>query len=214
MTGGSGLDTADYGGRGLGVDVSLDGVADDGERSTSEGDDVRADVEAVLGGREADVLTGAAIDNRLTGGNGDDVLDGGFGADDLAGGPGTDTVTYASRTGAVTADLDGTADDGTTADANASAVRDRIRTDVENLVGGGGADALTGNGFVNRLTGGGGADTLTGGGAADQLFGGDGNDRLFSRGDGAADADACEAGAADEVTADAADTTTGCEVVH
>ncbi|HEX8103489.1 MAG TPA: calcium-binding protein [Solirubrobacteraceae bacterium] len=214
IVGGSGTDTVDYSARAGAVDVTLDSIPGDGDTASAERDNVYDDVEVALGGAGADLLTGSPVDNRLSGGAGDDVLDGGYGADDLSGGPDADSVTYATRTGPVTADLDGLADDGTTADADASSARDRIRTDVERLIGGSGADTLTGNGFANRLTGGGGADSLTGGGAADQLFGGDGNDRLFSRGDGAADADACEAGAADEVTADAADTTTGCEVVH
>ena len=58
------------------------------------------------------------------------MLDGRTGADRLEGGPGTDTADYSTRTTAVTADLDGSNDDGV------SFERDRITTDVERLVGG------------------------------------------------------------------------------
>lgn len=214
VVGGTGVDTVDYSRRPLAVAVSLDGVPDDGRRFGGEGDNVRPDVEVVLGGVGADLLTGAPIDNRLDGGTGDDVLDGGFGADDLVGGTGEDTVTYATRTGPVTADLDGAPDDGTTADANSAGDRDRVRSDIERLIGGTGADRLTGNAFANQLTGGGGPDILTGGGAIDFLYGGDGDDDLFSRGDGAADTAACQGGTADEVTADAGDTVSGCEIAN
>ncbi|MBE2263844.1 MAG: M10 family metallopeptidase C-terminal domain-containing protein, partial [Burkholderiaceae bacterium] len=54
---------------------------------------------------------------------------------------------------------------------------------IENAVGGGGDDAITGNGVDNRLAGGGGKDTLDGGTGDDTLVGGAGNDILYG-GDG------------------------------
>ena len=83
------------------VTADIDGAADDGE--ASEGDNIATDVENLTGGTGADTLTGDG---------GANLLDGGTGADVLNGGGGTDTVTYASRTAAVTADIDGAADDG------------------------------------------------------------------------------------------------------
>ena len=47
---------------------------------------------------------------------------------------------------------------------------------IENGIGGGGADALTGNSLANTLSGLGGDDVLDGGGGNDTLLGGDGND--------------------------------------
>ena len=49
---------------------------------------------------------------------------------------------------------------------------------IENLIGGGGGDAFTGDGAANALTGAGGADTLIGGANNDTLDGGQGADSL------------------------------------
>jgi Ca2+-binding RTX toxin-like protein len=50
--------------------------------------------------------------------------------------------------------------------------------DIENAVGGAGADQITGNSLNNRLDGGTGADTLNGGNGDDILIGGAGNDTM------------------------------------
>jgi len=57
LTGGGGRDTADYSDRTAPLNVSLDGVAGDGE--AGENDNVAADVENVAGGSADDVLTAA-----------------------------------------------------------------------------------------------------------------------------------------------------------
>src|SRR5829696_931020 len=49
---------------------------------------------------------------------------------------------------------------------------------IENGIGGGGADSLTGNSGANSLSGLGGADILDGGAGNDTLLGGDGSDQL------------------------------------
>lgn len=54
---------------------------------------------------------------------------------------------------------------------------------IENAVGGGGNDSLTGNELDNQLDGGSGNDTLVGGGGNDTLVAGLGNDQLYG-GDG------------------------------
>lgn len=102
---GAGIDTLDYGSRSIGVTVSFDGVANDGQ--PGEGDLVRSDLENVIGGAGNDVLGGSGSANRLTGGGGDalsgdagldwlsgddDVLDGGFGDDRLNGDSGNDVL--------------------------------------------------------------------------------------------------------------------------
>ena len=97
LSGGPGEDRVSYGERTTPVSVTPDDQPDDGE--AGEGDDVRADVENVSGGKAGDVIVGSAVDNKLGGGDGDDVLigregadilDGGSGADVLEGGPGAD----------------------------------------------------------------------------------------------------------------------------
>ena len=167
--GGAGHDSADYTARIASVTVDLDGAADDGE--TAEADNVRPDVERLLGGAGDDTLTGNNAANVLEGGGGNDLLDPGRGSGDLAiGGADTDTVTYASRTAPVVADLDGVADDGEAGE------NDAISTDVENLTGGSANDRLTGGVAGNVLSGGSGNDVLDGGAGADLLLGGAGTD--------------------------------------
>jgi len=51
-----------------------------------------------------------------------------------------------------------------------------VNTDIENAIGGGGNDSLTGNALNNRLIGNAGDDTLWGGGGDDVLSGGAGSD--------------------------------------
>ncbi len=200
--GGAGADTADYGARIAGVTVDLDGAADDGE--TAEADNVRPDVERLLGGLGDDTLTGNNATNELYGGAGNDVLDVGRGTGDEAyGGADTDTVTYSTRSAPVTADLDGVADDGEAAEY------DLVWTDVENLTGGSANDRLTGSAGTNVLNGGTGNDVLDGGAGSDLLVGGSGTDTAdyFARtaavtADSDGQADDGEAGENDTVETD------------
>jgi Ca2+-binding RTX toxin-like protein len=75
-------------------------------------------------------------------------------------------VSYATRTAGVAADIDGESDDGSKFDL-AGGRRDYVALDVENLIGGAGADALTGDGDANVLDGLAGPDVLRGGLGAD-----------------------------------------------
>ena len=124
-------------------------------------------------------------------------------ADDVAGGAGSDTANYASRTAPVTVTLDDTANDG---EANE---KDNVRSDVENVIGGSGADRLAGSAGPNRIDGGPGADVIEGGTGNDTLIGGDGADRINSR-NGVADTVDCGA-SADTVVGDSTDQISGCE---
>jgi Ca2+-binding RTX toxin-like protein len=225
INGGSGTDVADYSTRSAPVNLSLDGVANDGE--AGEGDNLGADVETLTGGTGDDTLTGNSSANTLNGGagndtlsggggndvlsgsvgddtldggagndtvdggagndtlhggddndtltgdTGDDTLDGGNGADSLSGGDGTDTADYSARTSPLTISLDNGAGDG------ASGEKDNVRADVENVIGGSGADKITGDSAANVLHGGPGNDTLDGGAGDDALYGDAGDDRLL-----------------------------------
>ncbi len=156
------------------------------------------------GGPGEDELRGGAHDDALFGIGENDVLIGDAGADKLSGGDGVDTVSYAGSANPVTADLDGVNyDDGPVGEG------DSIAPDVESLVGGSGADVLTGNASLNEVRGGPGNDTIDGLGAADHLFGEAGDDTLLSQ-DGAADIADCGDGQ-DLFTADAIDTLVACE---
>ena len=108
MSGGTGDDEAFYSERTARVEVSLDGVANDGE--VGEQDNVGVDVEDVSTGSGPDKIVGNAADNAfnsnggvdfidaqggadfLGGGTENDTLRGGDGDDSLQGGPGADTL--------------------------------------------------------------------------------------------------------------------------
>lgn len=132
------------------------------------------------GGDGDDVLLGDAASDTASFGN--DTLDGGNGDDDVfgyagsdtflggaaangsdlvSGGSGIDTASYSLRATALKLTLNGLYDDG------AAGEGDRLGSDVENLVGGKGADLITGSNAANALTGGPGKDTLSGLGGND-----------------------------------------------
>jgi Ca2+-binding RTX toxin-like protein len=100
IKGDTGRDSVNYADRTAGVNVSLDGVADDGE--TGEGDNVDATIEDVTTGSGNDTIAGSAAANVLDSGagndslsglGGDDKLSGGAGVDTYSGGAGIDTIT-------------------------------------------------------------------------------------------------------------------------
>jgi Ca2+-binding RTX toxin-like protein len=138
-----------------GVRATPDGVPDDG--APGEGDDVGADVGAIVGGEGDDTLQ--AANGPVEGGAGADTLLGGRGAGrNLKGEGGDDTILG----GAQDEVLDGGAGD-----------------DV--LDGGDGDDMLDDGAGADRINGGAGDDDLERqpDGASDALSGGPGRDRLF-----------------------------------
>ena len=169
LDGGPGTDTLDYSSRSLGVTVNLIG----GLATTLGESDRISGFENVLGSKRDDHLLGDAGPNLLSGGGGNDLLDGGGGPDVLIGGSGFDTATYAARSAPAIVSLDGRANDG------AAGEGDNVTPSVEGVIGGRGADRLTGNSRSNRLRGGAGNDTLRGGRGRDSLEGGSGRDTLF-----------------------------------
>jgi Ca2+-binding RTX toxin-like protein len=149
------LDTVVYGERTGPVEVSLDGIANDG--GAGERDNVLPDVEAVIGGRAGDLLVGDdhGID-VLLGGRGDDALRGLGGAlDALLGEAGDDRIDG------------GRGFDG----ALGGDGHDRV-------LGGSGRDFLEGGPGPDDVHGGTGQDELVGGRGRDRIAGGAGPDRL------------------------------------
>ncbi len=139
--------------------------------------------DTLIGGSGQDTLFGDEGADNLDGGEGNDILNGGTGADVLKGGGNVDAASYSSSSAAVTVTLGeeipigpfgGTITVGGLA-SGGDAQGDSL-SDIENLIGSGFADRLTGNTGSNLLSGGGGADTLTGGGGKDSLDGGVGSD--------------------------------------
>lgn len=157
FNGGSGIDTASYASHEYVVTVTIDGVANDG--GFGENDNVKLDVENLIGTYGDDTLVGSDADNTIDGDGG-----GGPGVDTIRGGGGTDLVSYAARTAGVYADLGGQAGSG----------EDSIAADVEGLAGGSGDDTLLGTSGPNVLDGGPGDDRLDGRLGADTLIGGAG----------------------------------------
>jgi Ca2+-binding RTX toxin-like protein len=187
IQGGGGFDFVDYSARTRNVTVTLDGLADDGDRLSS--------VEGVIGGSGNDTLVGNGEANVLRGGGGDDAIDGGAGDDVIDGGAGRDTVDYAARTVGVTVDLV-----AGTGGSTGSAERDEL-TSVESALGGSAADVLLGDDAAtgNTLMGGAGNDWIDGQGGDDSFVDGPGDDTLVG---GSGDDTFALSGGADVVTDD------------
>lgn len=212
LVGGADSDTVDYSGRTNAVTITVNNQADDGE--TGEEDNVKTDVEQLIGGDGDDTITGGPGDEIITGGPGADTLSGNAGddtfvmgsaasgADILNGGTGHDTVDYSARVAALTVTLC-VATTATTGDSADCAADDGLVGEgqkilnVEHVLGGSGDDSLTGAESDDTLEGRDGADTLNGGDGNDNLFGDDGVDAL----NGDAGDDYLDGGDGDDVLA-------------
>jgi Ca2+-binding RTX toxin-like protein len=180
INGWSGTDTVDY-------QASQDAVSIDLRLVTQHGGDAEGDrlylIENVVGSAKADTIVGNSQANVLQGGDGNDTLAGYEGADTLDGGDGTDTAdySYTPRTGyftGVTVNLStGEASGASSLVGGANGLADGdILVSIENVIGTGRGDRLTGNEEANTLDGGKGEmdDILAGLGGADTLIGGAG----------------------------------------
>ncbi|MEB3261075.1 MAG: bluetail domain-containing putative surface protein, partial [Cyanobacteriota bacterium] len=122
--------------------------------------------ENVLGSNFADSITGNALANTLNGGLGNDTLNGG---------DGIDTASYADAPGPVTVSL-------TSGTASGAAGNDTLIS-IENILGGGFADSLTGNALANNLNGGGGNDFISAEAGSDFITGNGGKDTMLGGAD-------------------------------
>jgi hypothetical protein len=114
---------------------------------------------------------------------------------DFAGGIGLDTANYFYASAGVDVAVDLEGGDGRPGDD------DRIRRDVERVIGSSFADVLTGSQRTLQLSGGEGDDRITGGSGAEELLGGRGDDHIDAR-DGAADTIDCGGQAFDRALVD------------
>jgi Ca2+-binding RTX toxin-like protein len=89
--GGGGVDRLTYTSADGPVNVTLDGLANDGE--AGEDDNIGADIGEVDGSAFNDVMAAGATGVILNGGGGDDTITGGPGNDTLIGSAGNDTIT-------------------------------------------------------------------------------------------------------------------------
>jgi hypothetical protein len=143
------------------------GIYDQGDFATS------ADDQNLLNITVTNVIEGTPLDDVLAGGNAAERFAGLGGKDTIDGGGGVDTVDFRDKTAAVALTLHGAA--AATAKVGGNA-EDTIRN-VENVLGGSGADRLTGDGHNNTLNGEAGSDVLDlSAGGNDTAQGGAGND--------------------------------------
>jgi hypothetical protein len=120
-----------------------------------------------------DVFVTNAHQFFTNGGTGDDVMGASTADETLNGGGGTNTVSYASVSAPVTVNL------ATTGPQNTGGAGTDTLTNFANIIGGSGADRLTGDSMANSLSGGPGNDILNGGAGFDLLTGGAGNDKFL-----------------------------------
>ena len=198
--GGAGLDRANYDVATAGVIITKDGVANDGRTLTGtsviDRDNIRPDVEALIGSKHNDSLNGSpnpAFPGKLVehfdGNKGSDIMTGGpaddgfemgseaEGADIVRGGGGRDAVSYARRTTGVTVSVGhGTRDDGAFGEG------DDV-SGVEQAEGGKAGDIISqipGSTVGLSAFGGAGDDVLIGASGPDLLMGSAGVDFMTS----------------------------------
>ena len=160
----------------------------------------------IRGGTGDDALTGGPGDDVLDGGDGRDLLIGSTGPDQIHGGAGIDEVSYTYTNERVIVTLDDAANDGIAGEA------DNVRSDVEDIRGGGGPDVLTGSARNNTLTGGPGDDQIEGLGGFDAYYAEEGADTILAR-DGNRERVDCGEGS-DIATVDTGDNLSGCETLN
>jgi Ca2+-binding RTX toxin-like protein len=159
LSGGGGRDTADYGMRIDPLKITLDNAANDGGIATtthpSEGDNVKTDIERVIGGRANDYISAApTVTSTGTITPGSVTLDGNAGNDTLIGTNGGDSTVPTPNS--VLLGRDG----------NDSLVGGS-KNDI--FDGGGGNDTFKGNDGNDTLLAGPGADFMSGGGGSDLI---------------------------------------------
>jgi Ca2+-binding RTX toxin-like protein len=190
-SGGDGLDTVTGG-------AGIDDVAGGAGNDTLDGSGTPG-----VGFDGGDTVDGGAGDDSIEGGDGDDTMAGGSGVDTISGELGSDTVEYASARSDVAVTLNNRADDGEQGEG------DNVRTDVENVSGGGVQDTFTGSGQANTLDGGTGQDYVDGKRGRDRLLGGGAVDVVRAR-DGRRDVVDCGR-STDFAIVDRMDRVKGCE---
>ena len=205
-----GIDTLDLSNRGAGVKINQLSYAQtlDGEALTAYGmsgggfatGSIVSGFEKIIGTARDDFITTNLGDDVVEGGAGDDYIVVGKGNDMVDGGAGSDTIDYSSDVGfydGVSIDLkDANEGDGVASFERISYApfgTDTL-TNIENIVGTGARDILTGNSGENTLDGSGGNDEIYGEAGADILYGGAGDDTI----DGGAGADTLYGGAGDD----------------
>jgi Ca2+-binding RTX toxin-like protein len=184
--GGDGIDAVNFegGAQGARVDLLTGTVTNDGFGNA----ETLVGVESAGGTRFGDIMStgrdggliGRAGADSLTGGDGDNYFSPGSGADTVTGGGGSDTLDLSSQQ----ADTRGAQTRGVVVNLVTGSVTDGWGS-IDRVSG---VEQVLGTGFGDRMTGDADANSLIGGGGADTLAGGDGNDFIAGfRNDSGAD---------------------------
>jgi VCBS repeat-containing protein len=192
LDGGAGTDTANYSPYTTNLTVHFADtplIIVHGSGSTDATSDVLVNIENFVGGSGDDIIDGSGTitAHAFSGGGGADTITGGSGNDTifaatstttddardiLDGGAGTDTANYSPYTTNLTVHFADTPLIIVHGSGSTDATSD-VLVNIENFVGGSGADIIDGSGTstAHTFSGGGGADTITGGSANDTIFG-------------------------------------------
>ena len=154
LDGGAGTDTADYAEKTTSVVVTLNGSTNATVTVGGTAEDTIRNIENLIGGSAGDTFTGDGLANTFFGRGGKDILDGGAGSD---------TADYSEKSASVAVTLNGATFATVTVGGTAE---DTIRN-IENIIGGTGADTLTGDAADNVFAGRAGKDVLDGGAGND-----------------------------------------------
>lgn len=136
IVGGAGTDTVDYQYRTAALTITVDGAANDG--IASEADNIKTDVEVIVGGSAGDTITGGSGNETIHGGAGADIISGGNGNDTLIGNAGDDTLNG------------GAGDDLFEAEGNDSVFVNSSTVTTDDK--GAGADLMNGGGGTDKLS--------------------------------------------------------------
>jgi Ca2+-binding RTX toxin-like protein len=159
IDGGTGNDTAYYGDRTYDLSLSLDNVANDGSVGGGH-DNIKSNVESLVGGSGDDILTGSNSANYIDGYKGDDSIYGLGGNHTLEGGNGSGSGKHYIDGGTGNDSMEG-------GDGN------------DTLFGAAGNDAHLGQGGNDYMSGSSGTDWFKGGSGNDTAFGGIGDDLFY-----------------------------------
>jgi len=164
INGGVGFDLVMYTTSEAAVKITLGGSATGLGQDGFGNSDLLTSIEGVLGSAFNDTLRGSDTGTF-------ESFEGGAGNDSLNGFGGIDRVSYESSPGAVLVNL------ATTSASDGYGGTDIVQG-IENVLGSGHDDTLTGSTAANELDGGAGSDSIVGGDGNDTLTGGDGDDTL------------------------------------
>ncbi|WP_162820212.1 calcium-binding protein [Microvirga calopogonii] len=176
LDGGEGRDTADYTSSPDAVEIDLSQATVIARGGDAQGDVLKS-IEALVGSRFNDTLTGGAGENHLYGGIGNDTLIGGV-EDSLWGGVGNDRLVngHVIFEGSLGRNIDLATGTATNAEETDTLVN------VVYVTGGDGNDTITGVSGTNNVSGI--NDTLQGGAGFDHFIASYGNDSIDGGADG------------------------------